>query len=79
MSGSVEVPGAGKMEVTSGKVVVTEWHAQGVGLVLSKEVLTKSLSADNGVEVVVSSESQTALTSWERTGSLPASPTPCSP
>ena len=39
MSGTVQVPGAGEMEVTSGKVVMTEWHAQGVGMVLSKERL----------------------------------------
>ena len=61
MSGRVEVAGAGPMDVVDGKVVATEWHARGVGLVLSKEVLEEKLLAPNGVEISVVVESQSAL------------------
>ena len=71
ISGTFEIPGAGVMDVAEGRMVVTEWHAKGVGMVLAKERLSETLLGPNGVEVIAGMTSQTALKHIERT-ELPA-------
>jgi hypothetical protein len=75
LSGTLEIPGAGKMDVTEGRMVVTEWHAKGVGMVLAKEELSETLVGPNGVEITAGMKSQTALKLLEGMA-LPASPAP---
>ena len=72
LSGSLEIPGAGMLDVTDGKLVVTEWHAKGVGLVLAKEELSQTLTGPNGVEIIAGMKAQSALKQLEGM-SLPAS------
>jgi len=74
LSGTLDVPGVGKMDVVQGSMVVTEWHAKGVGMVLSKEELSESLVGPNGVEVVVVMKSQSALKQLEGTGLAATAP-----
>lgn len=73
LSGTLEVPGAGTMDVSDGRMVVTEWHAKDVGLVLAKEELSETLVAANGTEVVARMTSQSALKQLEGAAS-PAAP-----
>ncbi|MEZ4215683.1 MAG: hypothetical protein R3E88_04330 [Myxococcota bacterium] len=68
VTGEIEIPGAGRMQVTDGEVVVTEWHARGIGLVLSQERLRETLVGEGGVELVASMESETSLAEWRREG-----------
>ena len=72
LSGTLEVPGAGTMAVSNAKLVVTEWHAKGVGLVLAKEELSETLTSPTGFEIVAGMKSQSALKQFEGV-SLPAS------
>ncbi len=74
LSGTLEVPGVGAMDVVEGHAVVTEWHAKGIGLVLAKEELSETLVGPNGAEVVAEMKSQSALKHFEGM-SLAASPT----
>lgn len=72
VSGEIEIPGAGTMQVTAGEVVVTEWHAKGIGLVLSREELRETLHGQGGLELVATMESHTSLAEWHRPGAHPA-------
>jgi len=78
LSGTIEVPGVGSMDVAGGKMVVTEWHAKDVGLVLAKEDLSETLIGANGVEVVATIKSQSALKQVEGIA-LPASASEVAP
>jgi hypothetical protein len=72
ISGTFEIPGAGAMDVAEGRMVVTEWHARGVGMVLAKETLSETLIGPNGVEVLAGMTSQTALKRLELAEPPPA-------
>ena len=73
LSGTLEIPDVGGMDVAEGRMVVTEWHAKGIGLVLAKEELSETLIGPNGVEVVAEMKAQSSLKEFEGM-SLAASP-----
>ena len=72
LSGTIGVEGAGTFEVTDGTMVVTEWYAKGVGMVLSKEQMKETLVGADGTEIVATMEAQSSLKQIEGM-SLPAS------
>jgi len=61
VEGTMVVPGAGPMSISNGRVELTEWHARGIGLVLSKETISQTLRSENGVEVDATVTSQASL------------------
>jgi hypothetical protein len=75
LRGSIEAYGS-TIEVTGGKVAVTEWLARGVGLVLAKEEVEQSLRLPDGSSVVVRERIQYALSASAQPTPASAQPTP---
>jgi hypothetical protein len=74
VEGAIQVPGSGPMQVSDGKVVLTEWHARGIGLVLSQEEFSQTLSSQAGAKAKATVVTHSALKTLRRGASVPAAP-----